>query len=64
MKGNYKSHIWKNEEVLWMRVMKEKNSGDVAIITVTDDKKILRSSSEPDLQNKCSKCFYFIILAS
>lgn len=34
---------FENEEVLWTRVMEEKNSGDVAIITVIDDKMILRS---------------------
>lgn len=32
---------FENEEVLWTRVMEEKNSGNVAVITVMDDKMIL-----------------------
>ena len=54
---------FENEEVLWKRVMEEKNSGDVAI-TGVDDKMILKSSSDPDPQHTRSKCFYFTRLAS
>lgn len=55
---------FEHEGVLWTRVMEEKNSGNVAIITVTKDEMILRSSSDPDPQHTCSKCFYFTRLAS